>query len=131
MIDRALEQDRLAVCEERIEALDASRGDGGDWGQSIQRIAGVYGRRCAHADLSAPAEMQVIASITELKSGESLPHHSHHGIETGYVLQGSLVKFPGQAPVLLATGTSSATMASTWSPGRSPRRMNARRLRPG
>jgi len=48
----------------------------------------------------------VIASIMELKSGESLARHLHHGIETGYVLQGTLVQFPGQAPVLLATGTS-------------------------
>ena len=58
------------------------------------------------ADLSAPAEMEVIASVMELKSGESLPRHLHHGIETGYVLQGTLVQSPGQAPVLLATGTS-------------------------
>jgi quercetin dioxygenase-like cupin family protein len=58
------------------------------------------------ADLSAPAKMEVIASIMELKSGESLARHLHHGIETGYVLQGTLVQFPGQAPVLLATGTS-------------------------
>lgn len=58
------------------------------------------------ADLSVPTEMEVIASVTELKSGESLPRHLHHGIETGYVLQGTLVQFPGQAPVLLATGTS-------------------------
>jgi len=58
-----------------------------------------------HADLSAPGEMEVIASVTELQRGASLPRHLHHGIETGYVLEGSLVQFPGQAPVLLATGT--------------------------
>jgi hypothetical protein len=58
------------------------------------------------AELSAPDGMEVIASVTELKSGETLPRHYHHGIESGYVLQGSMVQFPGKAPTLLATGSS-------------------------
>jgi quercetin dioxygenase-like cupin family protein len=62
------------------------------------------------ADLSAPDGMEVIASVMELKSGESLPRHLHHGIESGYVLQGSTVQFPGKAPTVLATGTSIMTL---------------------
>lgn len=62
------------------------------------------------ADLTPPDGMEVIASVMELKSGESLPRHLHHGIESGYVLQGSTVQFPGQPPTALATGTSILTL---------------------
>ena len=58
------------------------------------------------ADLATSADMEVITSIDELKKGESLPRHSHHGTETGYVLQGSMVQFSGQAPTMMATGSS-------------------------
>jgi quercetin dioxygenase-like cupin family protein len=57
------------------------------------------------ADLSGAPGMEVISSITELKTGDELAAHSHHGIETGYVLQGSLVQYPGKAPAMLETGT--------------------------
>ena len=39
-------------------------------------------------------------------SGAELPRHFHHGIETGYVLEGTLVQYPGKPPVMLETGTS-------------------------
>jgi len=61
------------------------------------------------AEFTAPDGMEVIASVTELKRGETLPRHYHHGIESGYVLQGSTVQFPGKAPMLLATGASVMT----------------------
>jgi quercetin dioxygenase-like cupin family protein len=54
--------------------------------------------------------MEVVSSLTELRSGESLPRHFHHGIETGYVLQGTLVQYPGKPPTLIATGTSVLTL---------------------
>lgn len=57
------------------------------------------------AELSGAPGMEVITSITELRKGEGIPRHSHHGIETGYVLQGSMVQLPGQAPTLMAAGT--------------------------
>jgi quercetin dioxygenase-like cupin family protein len=57
-------------------------------------------------DLSGAAGMEVITSISELKKGEQLPRHSHHGVESAYVLQGSMVQLPGKAPVLMETGTS-------------------------
>ena len=56
------------------------------------------------ADLSP--DMEVITSISEIKKGETVPRHSHHGIETGYVVQGSMVQLPGQAPTMMQTGSS-------------------------
>jgi quercetin dioxygenase-like cupin family protein len=58
------------------------------------------------AALTTSPDMEVITSISEIKKGETIPRHSHHGIETGYVLQGSMVQLPGQAPTLMATGSS-------------------------
>ena len=57
------------------------------------------------ADLSGAPGMEVISSISEYKAGEELPRHFHHGIESGYVLQGTLVQYPGKAPAMLETGT--------------------------
>ena len=39
-------------------------------------------------DLSGAPGMEVILSVTELKPGDEIPEHIHHGIETGYVLEG-------------------------------------------
>ena len=58
------------------------------------------------ADLTISPDMEVITSIDEVRTGESIPRHTHHGIETGYVLQGSMVQFPGQAPIMMQTGSS-------------------------
>ncbi len=46
------------------------------------------------ADLSGAPGMEVISSITEYKKGDEVPRHLHHGVETGYVLQGSLRDVP-------------------------------------
>jgi quercetin dioxygenase-like cupin family protein len=56
------------------------------------------------ADLSGAPAMEVITSISEFKKGESIPRHFHHGIETGYVLQGAMVQLPGQQATMMATG---------------------------
>ena len=56
------------------------------------------------ADLSGTPNMEVIASITELKPGDEFPRHLHHGVEAGYVVQGGMIQNPGQAPSMLATG---------------------------
>jgi quercetin dioxygenase-like cupin family protein len=69
-------------------------------------ISGNTGRtELKRVDLSGAPGMEVITSISEFKTGEELPRHTHHGIETGYVLQGSLVQYPGKAPVMMETGT--------------------------
>ncbi len=57
------------------------------------------------ADLSGAPAMEVISSITELKPGDEFPRHLHHGVEAGYVVQGSMIQVPGQAPMMLATGS--------------------------
>ena len=58
------------------------------------------------AVLATSPDMEVITSISEFRKGETIARHSHHGIETGYVLQGSLIQLPGQAPILMQTGSS-------------------------
>jgi quercetin dioxygenase-like cupin family protein len=58
------------------------------------------------AVLTVSLDMEVITSVSELRKGETLPRHSHHGLETGYVLQGSMVQLPGQAPAMMQTGSS-------------------------
>ena len=57
------------------------------------------------ADLSGAPGMEVITSVTEYPPGEVIPRHLHHGLETGYVLQGSNIQMPGQAPTRLETGS--------------------------
>jgi quercetin dioxygenase-like cupin family protein len=57
------------------------------------------------ADLSGAPGMEVITSISEYQAGEVIPRHVHHGLETGYVLQGSTIQMPGQAPTRLETGS--------------------------
>jgi len=57
------------------------------------------------AELSGVPAMEVISSMTEIRTGEEIPRHLHHGIETGYVVQGSLVQYPGKEPTMMATGT--------------------------
>ena len=57
------------------------------------------------ADLSGAPGMEVITSISEYQVGESIPRHIHHGVETGYVLQGSMIQISGQAPTRLETGS--------------------------
>jgi hypothetical protein len=59
----------------------------------------------ARADLSGAPNMEVITSRGEWKTGESIPRHLHHGIETGFVLQGAMVQEPGKEPMMLATGS--------------------------
>lgn len=56
-------------------------------------------------DLSGAPGMEVISSIVEIRKGQTVRQHLHHGIETGYVLQGTMVQYPGKAPTLLKTGT--------------------------
>jgi quercetin dioxygenase-like cupin family protein len=56
-------------------------------------------------DLSGAPGMEVITSLSEYQVGETIPRHLHHGVETGYVLQGSGIQIPGQAPTRLETGS--------------------------
>ena len=61
-------------------------------------------------DLTGAPGMEVIASITEIKPGESSNSHLHHGVEAAYVIQGALVQVPGKDPVTIPTGVASLSL---------------------
>jgi len=61
-------------------------------------------------DLTGAPNMEVIASIVELKPGESSSLHIHHGVEAFHVLQGALIQAPGQEPTTLGTGLTSLNL---------------------
>ena len=55
-------------------------------------------------DLTGAPNMEVIASIVEVKPGESMNLHFHHGVEALHVLQGAAIQAPGKEPSALPTG---------------------------
>jgi quercetin dioxygenase-like cupin family protein len=61
-------------------------------------------------DLTGAPNMEVIASIVELKPGESSNLHIHHGVEAFHVLQGSMIQPPGQQATMLPTGLTSMNL---------------------
>ena len=61
-------------------------------------------------DLTGTPNMEVIASIVEIKPGESSNLHVHHGVEAFHVLQGASVQAPGQEPTTLPTGLTSLNL---------------------
>lgn len=61
-------------------------------------------------DLTGAPDMEVIASILELKPGESAGRHFHHGVEAFHVLQGARIQAPGQDPTMLETGFTSMNL---------------------
>ena len=62
------------------------------------------------ADLTGAPGMEVIASIVEIKPGDSSNLHIHHGVEAFHVLQGAMVQPPGQEPSMLPTGLTSMNL---------------------
>jgi quercetin dioxygenase-like cupin family protein len=56
------------------------------------------------ADLSGAPGMELISSVAEYQPGDSIPRHSHHGLEAVYVIQGAMVQSPGKEPRMLPTG---------------------------
>lgn len=58
------------------------------------------------ADLSGATGFEVINSITEYKPGDEIKLHIHHGLESGYVVQGATVQAPDKDPTPLPTGAS-------------------------
>jgi quercetin dioxygenase-like cupin family protein len=55
-------------------------------------------------DLSGAAGMEVVSSVSTFKPGDEFPRHLHHGVESGYVVQGAMIQVPGQAPMMMQTG---------------------------
>ena len=56
------------------------------------------------ANLAVSDAMEVITAVMEIKPGEELPRHTHHGVETGYVLEGATIQPPGKEPVPFPAG---------------------------
>jgi quercetin dioxygenase-like cupin family protein len=48
--------------------------------------------------------MEIVVSIAELKPGETLPRHIHHGEEAVYVLEGASAELPDGKQISLPTG---------------------------
>ena len=55
-------------------------------------------------DLSGAPNMEVVSSVSTFQPGDVFPRHLHHGVELGYVVQGTMVQLPGQEPTMMATG---------------------------
>jgi hypothetical protein len=55
-------------------------------------------------DLSTSAEMEVISSISQYMPGEILDRHFHHGIESGYFIQGGMIQPFGEDPIKIPSG---------------------------
>jgi len=56
-------------------------------------------------DLSGAPGMEVITSVNEYHKGDKVPMHTHHGIETGYVIQGTMIQLPGKEPTMVESGS--------------------------
>ena len=54
-------------------------------------------------DLSGAPGMEVVLSLGEYKPGDEIPAHFHHGVETGYVLEGGMVEVPGKPAFAIPT----------------------------
>ena len=55
-------------------------------------------------DLSGAPNMEVVSSVSTFKPGDVFPRHLHHGVELGYVVQGTMVQVGDAAPTMMATG---------------------------
>jgi quercetin dioxygenase-like cupin family protein len=66
----------------------------------------VSGRKeLKRTDLTGSPGMEVVTSIVEFKPGETIPLHSHHGVESAYVIQGATLQAPGKPPRNVPAGT--------------------------
>jgi quercetin dioxygenase-like cupin family protein len=61
-------------------------------------------------ELTGAPNMEVIASIVEIRPGEGSNLHVHHGVEAFHVLQGASIQLPGQEPTVLPTGLTSLNL---------------------
>ena len=56
------------------------------------------------ADKSGATGMELIESVTGYHQGDRVELHRHHGLEAADVVQGSMIRPDGKAPVLQPTG---------------------------
>jgi quercetin dioxygenase-like cupin family protein len=65
-----------------------------------------YRIEISRADLEAKTPMEVISSFSTIDAGGEIPLHSHHGIETAYIIQGAtLINSQGKSMELKTGGT--------------------------
>lgn len=58
-------------------------------------------------DVPSEGAREVLMGMAEIAAGGATGRHSHHGPETGYVLEGtSLLEIDGEAPKMLKAGDS-------------------------
>ncbi len=72
---------------------------------SIQAQDSAGRKELSRADLAGAPGMEVILSITELKPGDVIAEHFHHGIEAGYIIEGGTVEQVGKPPITFADGS--------------------------
>ncbi len=60
-------------------------------------------KELTRADLTG-TPMEIITSISELKPGDTLPRHIHHGEEAAYVLEGGTIELPDGKQVPFPAG---------------------------
>lgn len=75
-------------------------------GVSAQAQDSAARKEIKREDLAGAPGMEVVNSISELKPGDTLALHIHHGIESAIVLQGGMIQVPGKDPTPLPTGVS-------------------------
>jgi quercetin dioxygenase-like cupin family protein len=72
---------------------------------SAQALESPGRKELARADLTG-TNMEVITSMAELKPGDVLPRHIHHGEEAAYVLEGGTIETPDGKQVDFPAGRS-------------------------
>lgn len=72
---------------------------------SVANAQDIAGRKeLKRTDLTGSSGMEVVTSMLEVKPGETIPLHSHHGVETAYVVQGATFQPPDKPSMDLPTG---------------------------
>lgn len=77
----------------------------GPFGTSVHAQDSSHRTELKRTDLTGAPDMEVISSIVEVKPGEEVMKHVHHGVESGYVLEGAMIQSPGMDATMLETGT--------------------------
>ena len=82
-----------------------------------KQTAFVVGKGVQRADLSGVPGMEVVTSFSEYKKGQFFRRHRHHGEDVVYVIQGTMIEVPGEAPVMIETGTPVINLRDVWHAG--------------
>ena len=76
-------------------------------GIAIAQAPGIKRSLLQRGDIPSEGPREVVLGLAEIAAGAAAGRHSHHGPETGYILEGStLLEIDGEAPKLLKAGDS-------------------------